>query len=95
MYILCSMNTVISVRVNKEVKLSAQEVAASAGLKLSTLINAYLRQVAVTRRIELYAPEQMSPKLEGLIAGIEAELGSGKVSKKFGNVDDFLNSLKQ
>jgi len=89
------MNTVISVRVNKEVKLSAQEVAASAGLKLSTLINAYLRQVAVTRRIELYAPEQMSPKLEGLIAGIEAELGSGKVSKKFGNVDDFLNSLKQ
>ncbi|MGA3292308.1 MAG: type II toxin-antitoxin system RelB/DinJ family antitoxin [Candidatus Microgenomates bacterium] len=89
------MNTVISVRVNKAVKLSAQEVAASAGLKLSTLINAYLRQVAATRRIELYAPEQMSPKLEGLIAGIEAELGSGKISRKFEDVDDFLNSLKQ
>jgi len=95
LYILCSMNTVISVRVNKAVKLSAQEVAASAGLKLSTLINAYLRQVAATRRIELYAPEQMSPKLEGLIAGIEAELGSGKISRKFEDVDDFLNSLKQ
>jgi len=89
------MNTVISVRVNKDVKLSAQEVAESAGLKLGTLINAYLRQVVATRRIELYAPEQMSPKLEGLIADVEAELSSGKVSREFENGDDFLNSLKQ
>jgi addiction module RelB/DinJ family antitoxin len=89
------MNTVISVRVNKAVKVSAQEVAESAGLKLGTLINAYLRQIAATRRIELYAPEQMSPKLEKLIADVEAELSSGKVSKKFDNVDDFLNDLKQ
>jgi len=95
LYILCSMNTVISVRVNKDVKLSAQEVAESAGLKLGTLINAYLRQVVATRRIELYAPEQMSPKLEGLIADVEAELSSGKVSREFENGDDFLNSLKQ
>ena len=89
------MNTVISVSVNKDVKLSAQEVAESAGLKLGTLINAYLRQVVATRRIELYAPEQMSPKLEGLIADVEAELSSGKVSREFENGDDFLNSLKQ
>lgn len=89
------MSTVISVRINKEVKTAAQEVAESVGLKLGTLINAYLRQVAATRRIELYAPEQMTPKLEGFIAEIEAELHNGSVSQKFQTADSFLHALKK
>ncbi len=89
------MNTVISVKLDKDVKASAQEVAKSAGLTLSTLVNSYLRQVAATRRIELYAPEPMTPKLEKLIAEIEAELNAGNVSKKFDNVSDFLADLKK
>ncbi len=89
------MNTVISVKVDKDVKASAQEVAKSAGLTLSTLVNAYLRQVAATRRIELYAPEQMTPKLEKLIAEVEAELKSGKASQEFGSVEEFLADLKK
>jgi addiction module RelB/DinJ family antitoxin len=89
------MNTVISVRINKDVKNSAQEVAESAGLKLGTIINAYLRQIAATRRIEFYAPEKMSPKLEELITQVEAEINSDGVSQKFENADDFLNDLKK
>lgn len=89
------MNTVISVRIDEEVKIAAQEVAESAGLKLGTLINAYLRQVIATRRIELYAPEQMSPKLEGLIEEIERDLAAGKVSKTFSTAEDFLADLKK
>ena len=89
------MNTVISVKVDKDVKASVQEVAKSAGLTLSTLVNAYLRQVAATRRIELYAPEPMTPKLQGFIAEIESELQAGKLSKPFDNVDDFLADLKK
>lgn len=88
------MNTVISVKIDKDVKASAQEVANSAGLTLSTLVNAYLRQVAATRRIELYAPEPMTPKLEKLIAEVESELNSGKPSKSFNNVEEFLADLK-
>jgi addiction module RelB/DinJ family antitoxin len=88
------MKTVISVKIDKDVKTSAQEVANSAGLTLSTLVNAYLRQVAATRRIELYAPEQMTPKLEKLIEEVEAELRSGKASKPFDSVDEFLADLK-
>jgi len=95
LYILCSMNTVISVRIDKQLKDSVKEVTESAGLKLSTLITAYLRQVVATRRIELYAPEQMTPKLEGLIAEIESELKSNKLSKKFDNADEFLTDLKR
>ena len=89
------MNTVISVKIDKDVKESAQEVANSAGLTISTLVNAYLRQVAATRRIELYAPEQMTPKLEKLIGEVEAELQSGKVSKEFDSVEEFLIDLKK
>jgi addiction module RelB/DinJ family antitoxin len=89
------MNTVISVKLDKEVKESAQEVAKSAGLTLSTLVNAYLRQVAATRRIEIYSPEQMSPKLEELIKEVESELIAGKASKGFNNAEDFLQDLKK
>jgi addiction module RelB/DinJ family antitoxin len=89
------MNTVISVKTDKAVKEAAQEVAKSAGLSLSTLVNAYLRQIAATRRIELYAPESMTPELEKLIAGIEAELKAGKASKPFSSAQDFLDDLKK
>jgi addiction module RelB/DinJ family antitoxin len=95
MYILCSMNTVISVRTDTDIKNSAQQVAKSAGISLSALINSYLRQVIATRRIELYAPEPMTPKLEALIAEVETELQSGQVSEQFTNADDFLASLKK
>lgn len=89
------MNTVISVKLDRNVKESAQAVAKSAGLTLSALINAYLHQVVATRRIELYAPEPMTPKLEGLIAQVETELAKGKASRVFANADDFLADLKK
>lgn len=89
------MNTVISVRTDKKIKNAAAQVAKSAGISLSALINSYLRQIVATRRIELYAPEPMTPKLEGLIAEVEAELADGKVSKKFSTADDFLTDLKK
>lgn len=96
MYILCSiMNTVISVRVDKQTKNQAAKVAESAGVSLSALINSYLRQIVATRRIEIYAPEPMTPKLEGLIAQVEAELADGKVSKKFNDAEEFLADLKK
>jgi len=89
------MSTVISVRTDKKIKNEASKVAQSAGISLSALINSYLRQIVATRRIEIYAPEPMTSKLEGLIAKVEAELADGKVSKKFSNPEDFLADLKK
>ncbi|MBP9761666.1 type II toxin-antitoxin system RelB/DinJ family antitoxin [Candidatus Saccharibacteria bacterium] len=89
------MSTVISVKLDSDVKQSAQEVAKSAGLTLSALINSYLRQVAATRRIELYAPEPMTPNLESLIAEVEAELERGEASQPFTSATDFLADLKK
>lgn len=64
-------------------------------MKLDTIINIYLRQIAATRRIEFYAPEKMSPKLKELITQVEAEINYDGVSQKFENADDFLNDLKK
>ncbi|OGC55334.1 hypothetical protein A2797_00875 [candidate division WWE3 bacterium RIFCSPHIGHO2_01_FULL_48_15] len=89
------MSTVISVKVDKDIKASAQEVAKSTGLTLSALVNAYLRQVVATRRVELYAPEPMTPNLEKLITQVESQLRAGRASKKFNNVEDFLTDLKK
>lgn len=89
------MKTTISISVDKEAKESAQAIAKSAGLNLSSLVNAYFTQVAATRRIEIYAPEPMTPKLEKLIAKVEVEISEGKVSKPFTKVEDFLTALKK
>ena len=89
------MNTVISVKVDKEIKEQAQEVAKSAGIPLSTLINAYLRQLVSTRRIDFYAPEPMTPHLEKLIAEAEKEIAAGEISGPYATVDEFIESLKK
>lgn len=89
------MKTVLSVKVDEETKKRAQEVAASAGISVSTLVNAYLRQISATRRIDLYIPEQASPKLEKLIESVEAEISRGDVSEGFSTVDDFLADLNK
>ncbi|MBI4548149.1 MAG: type II toxin-antitoxin system RelB/DinJ family antitoxin [Ignavibacteriae bacterium] len=88
------MKTVMSVKIDTDVKASAQEVAKSAGLTLSSLVNAYLRQVAATRRIELYAPEPMTPKLEKLIQKVEKEIAAGATVGPFETADDFLKALQ-
>lgn len=89
------MKTVISIKVDEEVKGAAQEVAKSAGLTLSALVNAFLVQLVATRRIEFFAPEQMSPGLESLIAEVEEERHSGTASRVFDDVEEFLEDLKR
>lgn len=87
------MKTVMSVKVDENVKQAAREVAESAGFALSTLVNAYLRQLAFTRRVDFYAPEPMTPKLERLIGKVEREIRQGKVSQPFTDVEEFLADL--
>lgn len=88
------MNTLISIKVDKETKESAQNIAKSAGLTLSALVNSYLHQVAATRRIEIYAPEEMTPKLTKLITEVENELKTDQLSPAFDSADAFLADLK-
>ncbi|MDO4712793.1 MAG: DUF6364 family protein [Candidatus Saccharibacteria bacterium] len=89
------MNVTTSIKLDADVKRQAQEVAKSAGLTLSGLINSYLTQVVATRRIELFAPEPMTPQMEQLVARLEAEIAAGDISPEFTSADDFLAGLKR
>ncbi len=82
--------TVISVKTDKVTKEAAQEVAKSMGLNLSTLLNSYLKQVIYTRRVELFAPEQMTPKLEKAIL---ASIKSGVTQRSYTTAKDFIEDL--
>lgn len=89
------MQTVISVKIDKTLKEEAKRVEESAGLTLSTLVNAYLRQVVATRRIELYAPEPMDKNLTKLISEVEKEIKTGKVSPGYKSAREFISALKK
>lgn len=88
------MNIVMSLKIDKKVKEEATKIAKSAGLTLSSLVNSYLRQLIATRRIDIYVPEELTPKTRKVIRAIEAEIKAGKVSKPFENVDDFIADLR-
>ena len=86
---------VVSIKLDEDIKEKAQEVAKSAGLTLSALINSYLHQVVATRHIDIYAPEQMTPHLEGLIAEVEAELERGDTLGPFTTAEEMIAKLRK
>jgi len=80
--------------VNKATKVATQEVAKSMGLTLSTMVNSYLLQVIATRRVELYAREQMTPQLEKLIGEVGGDIKKNGLDPSFDTVEDFMTNLK-
>ena len=83
----------ISVKVDKDIKESAQKVAKDMGLNLSSLINTYLHKVVKTRKVELYEPEQMTPHLEKQLEEVEKNIKEGNLSPAYDNVEDFIAAL--
>lgn len=72
------MNTVINVKIKKEVKVRVQKVASALGLSLSAIINAYLRQLARNKEVRFSLVPRMSPELEQLIGKAEYDIARGK-----------------
>ncbi len=87
------MKKIITVKTDEATKKAAQELAKEMGLTLNALINSYLKQVIVTRHVELYAPEPMTPRLEKLLGEAEEEIKKGEVSRAHDNIEDFLEDL--
>jgi addiction module RelB/DinJ family antitoxin len=87
-------NSVLSVKVNETVKKRAQAVAGSFGIPLSTLINAYLVELAETQQVHFSAVEVMTPQLEKLIAEADKEIKAGDTVGPFDNVAEAIAHLK-
>ena len=88
-------NTVVTIKIDRETKKAAQELAADAGLTLSSLINSYLKQVTATRHIDLHIPQKMTPKLEKLLEEAEQDIAAGRTIGPFNNTEEMIKALKE
>jgi addiction module RelB/DinJ family antitoxin len=86
---------VLNVKVDENVKKQAQIVASSFGIPLSTLVNAYLMELAETGQIHFSAVEIMTPKMEKLIEQAEKEIKAGEVSEPFDTAKEAIAYLKK
>ena len=91
---VCIMKTTMTIKVDKAVKERAQATAKNLGIPLSTILNAYLREMSATGRISFAVTEEMTPQTEKIIEDFQKEMNEGKVSKPYDNVEDFLAALK-
>ena len=95
-YIIGYMNTqtTILIKTDKKVKEAAGKVAQEIGIPLSTLINAYLKQLVRNREVHISAAPKMSPYLEKIIAEAEEDFRAGKnISPEFDNAEDAIKWL--
>ena len=70
--------TMITIKTDPLVKMSAQKVARELGLPLSTIINNYLRELANERQVVFSAPLVPNKKTRMLIEQVEKDVLSGK-----------------
>lgn len=78
------MNTaVINIKTEKNLKKQVQNIASYLGLSLSALINAYLKQLVRTRKIEFDLGEEPSDYLKSVIRQAEENYKKGRTSPVF------------
>ncbi len=90
------MNTaVINVKTEPQVKHEAQIVAKKFGVSLSSLVNAYLKQLIRTKKIEFTLEEEPTTHLLNILKLAQKDIKARKVSPQFKNANDasmWLNS---
>lgn len=70
--------TVINFRTSKSLKAQAKEVAEKLGFSLSSLINAYLKQLVRTKKVSVSLDETPNAYLQGIIKQAEKDYQAGK-----------------
>ncbi|MEK7555902.1 MAG: type II toxin-antitoxin system RelB/DinJ family antitoxin [Patescibacteria group bacterium] len=89
------MKTMINIKADKEVKESAQRVAAELGLPLSTVINAYLKEFIRERSVRFSIEPQLRPEVEKMLKQASKDYKIGKnIVGPFDNVKDLMKSLE-
>ena len=93
-----TMQTVIHIKADKEVKENAAKAARDLGLSLSDVINASLRNFIRTRKIVFSDTPQMTPELEKLLDKVEEDIKHNRnligPFKTPEEMDKLLDSLK-
>jgi addiction module RelB/DinJ family antitoxin len=87
------MKTQVNLKIDSNIKESAQRRAAELGLSLSSVVNATLSQFARTGKLELSTAPQMTPHLEELVVEARNEYLAGKTSGPFSTANDLMKHL--
>lgn len=72
------MKTIINIKTDKEVKKSAQKIAAELGLSLSAVINTHLKQFIRNKEIYFSVAPRMSLEMEKLLGEVEIDIQKNK-----------------
>jgi addiction module RelB/DinJ family antitoxin len=86
-------DAVINIKVNKTLKLEAQQLAEELGFSLSSLIIACLRQIVRTRAVSFDASEEPSEYMVKMLEKSKENIKKGYVSPAFDNMDDAVKWL--
>lgn len=87
------MNTaVVNFKADPKIKKDAQAVAKGLGFSLSSVLNAYLRNLVRTRKVEFSDDVrlELTPWAKRMLKQSEKDTKAGFVSPKFSNVKDSL-----
>jgi addiction module RelB/DinJ family antitoxin len=89
------MTTMISTRIQSDIKQKASAVFDASGITMSMALNNYLLLVADSGQVPFYTPEPITPYLSNLLDSIESEIEQGGISNKFSTMKDMLIDLKK
>lgn len=84
-------DSVINIKVKKETKIQAQKIAEEMGFSLSSLMNAYLKQLIRTKTVNVSV--EMTPLFKEKVEESSKDIESGNVSPAFDDVDDAIDWL--
>jgi len=88
------MNTaVINIKTQPETKAKAQQIARQIGVSLSSLLNAYLKKLVRTKKVEFDLEEEPSPYLVKILKKADKDIKAGRVSPAFDDVEDAIKWL--
>ena len=88
------MKTLLNIKTDKEVKRAVQKIAKELGMPLSTIVNAYLRQLLREKRVNFALPLIPNKKTTRLIRKAEEDYRKGKnISPVFGTAEEVITYL--
>jgi addiction module RelB/DinJ family antitoxin len=84
---------ILNVKVDEQIKKRAQAVAGGFGIPLSTLVNAYLIELANTGQIHFSTVEPMTEKMEKIVEAAQREIAQGETSGPFETLEELFEHL--
>ena len=90
-----SNQTVLNIKIDKELKRQLQSVAKDLGLPVSTLITASVRDVVRNRSITISADLRLRPEVEAELLELSANAKKGiDISPAFDSVEESISWLR-